>query len=33
MTSSTDLTGVPADARVERKEILGGLINEFGFAA
>lgn len=32
-TSSTDLTGVPAEARVERKEILGGLINEYGFPA
>ena len=32
-TSSTDLTGVPADARVGRKESLGRLINEYGFTA
>ena len=30
-SSSTDLTGVAADVRVERNEIRGGLINEYRF--
>jgi hypothetical protein len=32
-TFSTDPTGVPANTRIERKEILGGLINEYARAA